>query len=82
MAHLGVVESVDEIVVEALARQYSFARHQNDHLEPDSEMVTRDIINAIADVLDREARVLDVSSMDGVGYRIVTKWLRSQAKDD
>ena len=82
MAHLGLAESVDGIVVEALARQDSFARHQHDHLEPDSEVVTRDIINAIADVLDREASELDVFGMDGVGYRIVTKWLREQAKSD
>lgn len=93
MSDSGLVGVVDEIVVAALAAQDEFARDRdiprlfgaadpNAPKEPNSEVVTRDIINAIADELGRFARSkeLGVSRAGGVGYSAT--WLRSQASTE
>ena len=76
MADGGIVESVERIVVEALARQYSWALRATLRGEPDSEVVTRDIINAIADELERER---GFSWETRPNYSPAIQWLRSQA---
>ncbi len=72
---MSLVESVEAILDEALARVRSRGK-------PDSSEVTRDIINAVADRVERLARSkeLGVARAGGVGYS--AKWLRSQANPD
>ena len=89
---MSLVESVEDIVVSALARQDRFARNDGIHMtpekaaalrvgdwpmEPDSGVVTRDIINAMADELGNAGDDLTAfSQME------VPDWLRSQANPD
>ena len=71
-------ESVERIVVKALAAQDAFTSDQRSALgyrapvqpkEPDSGEVTREILEAVAGQLDRQTRVM---------YHQVAHWLRSQ----
>ena len=84
---MSLVESVENIVVSALARQDEWGEWQYGHgggekgepTEPDSSVVTRDIINAIADVLE------EVEADKSGPFRnmnAVSDWLRSQANPD
>ena len=59
---MNLVESVEDIVVSALAQQDRFSSWQlysPPPKEPDSSVVTRDIIAAIADELDGPSRPME-----------------------
>ena len=90
---MSLVEDVENIVVEALAQQDRFARNnrlpvtpemasylRSGHMptEPDSSVVTRDIILAVADKLD------SWMALYGYGHHGASQldWLRSQANPD
>ena len=68
-----LVESVERIIVEALARQQEWADGQlrYDATEPDSEDVTRNVILAVADELEQA----------NMTWQAV-KWLRAQAGEE
>lgn len=74
----SMVENVENIIVEALARQDDFARQRepqratNTPKEPDSLEVTIAVIHEIADELDHEWH----------GYNKPSDWLRAQAKGE
>ena len=79
MADGGIVESVENLVVSALKQQVKSEYHACE--PPDSEEVTRDIINAVADVMEG----IKEFPVEGPGYYIShfdheIAWLRSQAK--
>ncbi len=85
---MSLVESVENIVVGALAQQDSFARWRSGHpgtpLEPDSRVVTRDIINKVADEVRAEAERRKTPGNFAGHFCTVSEWLalRSQAAEE
>lgn len=77
---MSLIESVENIVVGALAQQDRFAR-RGDSIEPDSRVVTRDVLNAIADELNVEQQNDNVRGNMAAHYRSAL-WLRAQAKEE
>ena len=83
---MSLIESVESIVVSALARQDEWGEWQYGHgggekgepTEPDSSVVTRDIILAVADVLDTNGEDYRTHAGPHV-HSTSSDWLRSQA---
>ena len=79
-------ESVQNIVAEVLSEQDRFSANLDGAVEPDPRVVTRDIINKVADKLEAEieSHVLQDPLRSIVRPRDVyhaLHWLRSQAPD-
>ena len=80
---MSMVESVENIVVSALAQQRA-SMHRCPANEPDSSVVTRDIILAVADVLDTNGEDHRTTGRHGEPHMHSwsSGWLRSQANPD
>ena len=82
---MNLVESVEDIVVSALAEQDKFSSWQlysPPPKEPDSSVVTRDIIHALADLLNEEFPDVDDGKRFAWDVDDLIQWLRSQANLD
>ena len=80
MSENGLAESVEQIVIEALAEMYA-SMNRSPANEPDSSVVTRDIINAIADGLSYPPEGVLLTRMEATRFKEVGRFLRSQATE-